>query len=37
MQRTQWQTSSCYVMVEAFAQIDKEKVDLLLSITTNPG
>ena len=29
-----WQTSSRYMMVEAFAQIDKEEIDPILSITT---
>ncbi len=33
-QNDEWQTSSRYMMVEAFAQIDKEEVDPLLSITT---
>ena len=28
-----WQTSSRYMMVEAFAQIDKEEIDPILSIT----
>jgi hypothetical protein len=28
------QTSSRYMMVEAFAQIDKEEIDPILSITT---
>jgi len=30
----EWQTSSRYTMVEAFAQIDKEEIDPILSITT---
>jgi len=30
----EWQTSSRCMMVEAFAQIDKEKSDRILSITT---
>ncbi len=30
----EWQTSSRYMMVEAFAQIDKEEIDPILSITT---
>jgi len=30
----EWQTSSSCMMVEAFAQIDKEEIDPLLSITT---
>jgi hypothetical protein len=29
-----WQTASRYMMVEAFAQIDKEEIDPILSITT---
>ena len=29
-----WQTSSRCMMVEAFAQIDKEAIDPILSITT---
>ncbi|SNS30512.1 IS256 family transposase [Antarctobacter heliothermus] len=33
-QNDEWQTSSRYMMVEAFAQIDKEEIDPLLSITT---
>ena len=33
-QNDEWQTSSRYMMVEAFAQIDKEEVDPILSITT---
>ena len=33
-QNDEWQTSSQYMMVEAFAQIDKEEIDPLLSITT---
>ena len=32
----EWQTSSRYMMVEAFAQIDKEEIDPILSITTKP-
>lgn len=31
----EWQTSSRYMMVEAFAEIDKEEIDPILSITTN--
>lgn len=30
----EWQTFSRYMMVEAFAQIDKEETDPILSITT---
>ena len=30
----EWQTSRSCMMVEAFAQIDKEEIDPLLSITT---
>jgi len=30
----EWQTSSRYMMVEAFAQIDTEEIDPILSITT---
>ncbi|CAM4352106.1 Mutator family transposase [Palleronia rufa] len=33
-QNDEWQTSSRYMMVEAFAQIDTEKIDPILSITT---
>ncbi len=33
-QNDEWQTSSRYMMVEAFAQIDKEEIDPLLSIPT---
>lgn len=33
-QNDEWQTSSRYMMVEAFAQIDKEERDPILSITT---
>jgi len=33
-QNNEWQTSSRYMMVEAFAQIDHEEVDPVLSITT---
>ena len=29
-----WQTPGSYTMVEAFAQIDKEEIDPILSITT---
>lgn len=29
-----WQISNRYMMVEAFAQINKEKIDPILSITT---
>lgn len=32
-QNDEWQTSRRYIIVEAFAQIDTEEVDLLLSIT----
>lgn len=32
-QNDEWQTSSHYMMIEAFAQIDKEEVDPILSIT----
>ncbi len=32
-QNGEWQTSSRYMMVEAFAQIDKEEIDPILSIT----
>jgi putative transposase len=32
-QNDEWQTSSRYMMVEAFAQIDKEEIDPILSIT----
>jgi hypothetical protein len=32
--RATGRVSSHYMMVEAFAQIDKEDVDLILSITT---
>ena len=33
-QNDEWQTSSRYMMAEAFAQIDKEEIDPILSITT---
>jgi putative transposase len=33
-QNDEWQTSSRYMMVEAFAQIDKEEIDPILSIAT---
>ena len=33
-QNDEWQTSSRYMMVEALAQIDKEAIDPILSITT---
>lgn len=33
-QNDEWQTSSRYMMVEAFAQIDKEEIAPILSITT---
>ena len=33
-QNDEWQTSSRYMMVEAFAQIDKEEIDQILSLTT---
>ena len=33
-QNDEWQTSSRYMMVEAFAQIDREEIDPILSITT---
>jgi transposase-like protein len=33
-QNDEWQTSSRYMMVEAFALIDKEEIDPILSITT---
>lgn len=33
-QNEEWQTASRYMMVEAFAQIDKEEIDPILSITT---
>jgi len=33
-QNDEWQTSSRYMMVEAFARIDKEEIDPILSITT---
>lgn len=33
-QNDEWQTTSRYMMVEAFAQIDKEEIDPILSITT---
>jgi len=33
-QNDEWQTSSRYMMVEAFARIDTEEIDPILSITT---
>ncbi len=33
-QNDEWQSASRYMMVEAFAQIDKEEIDPILSITT---
>ncbi len=33
-QNDDWQTSSRYMMVEAFAQIDNAQIDPLLSIST---
>ena len=33
-QNDEWQTASRYMMVEAFAQIDHEETDPILSITT---
>ncbi len=33
-QNDEWQTASRYMMVEAFAQIDKEEIDPILGITT---
>lgn len=33
-QNDEWQTASRYMMVEALAQIDKEEIDPILSITT---
>jgi putative transposase len=33
-QNDEWQTSSRYMMVEAFAWSDKQEVDPILSITT---
>ncbi len=33
-QNYEWHTSSRYMMVETFAQIDKEEIDPILSITT---
>ena len=33
-QNDAWQTSSRYMKVEAFAQIDKEEINPILSITT---
>jgi putative transposase len=33
-QNDEWQTSGRYMMVVAFAQIDKEEIDPILSITT---
>jgi hypothetical protein len=33
-QNDEWQTSSRYMMVEAFAQIDREEIDPILIITT---
>ncbi len=34
-QDDEWQTSSRYIMVEAFARIGKEEIDPLLSIATS--
>lgn len=33
-QNDEWQTSNRYMMAEAFAQIDKEEIDPIISITT---
>ncbi len=33
-QNDEWQTASRYIQVEAFAQIDHEEIDPILSITT---
>lgn len=33
-QNDEWKTARRYMMVEAFAQIDKEEIDPILSITT---
>lgn len=33
-QTDEWQTSSRYMMVEAFARIDTEEIDSILSITS---
>ena len=33
-QNDEWQTASRYMMVEAFAQIDTEEIDPILSIST---
>lgn len=33
-QNNKWQTSSLYMMVEAFAQVDKEEIDPILSMAT---
>jgi hypothetical protein len=33
-QNDEWQTSSRYMMVEAFARIDTEEIDPILSMTT---
>ena len=33
-QNDEWKTASRYMMVEAFAQIDNEEIDPILSITT---
>jgi putative transposase len=33
-QNDEWQTSSRYMMVEAFGQIEKEEIDPILSLTT---
>lgn len=30
----EWQTSSRYMTIEAFAQIDKQEIDPILSMTT---
>lgn len=35
-QNDEWQTSSRYMMVEEFTQIDKEEIDPILSITRKP-
>lgn len=33
-QNDEWRAASRYMMVKAFAQIDKEEIDPILSITT---
>ena len=33
-QNDEWQTLSRYMMLEAFAQIDKQEIDPILSTTT---